>query len=312
MESATDMGIDIVTARFLCFCREAGVDFARSATLGRQYIYVDKLDFEAFLRRSHIYYSSELLDLAFDGRKKEGTDHVFADELFRILGASSLDAIDASDYEGASIIADMNLPIDPKLYGQYTALIDGGTLEHIFNFPVAIDNCMKMLRKGGSFMSIAPANNFFGHGFYQFSSELFYRVFSEENGFKVRHVFLCGEKDFQTWYAIKDPKFLRRRVAHYNNVPTFQLFLAEKISEDAGLKVPPQQSDYSDILWSPQKGAEWTAHGIVRNGFGRTAYRLAIGFIPRRWRHVLRKIKPRVLGSIKAPFRHEDLTPFKP
>ena len=35
------------------------------------------------------------------------------------------------------------------------------------------------------FVRITPANNFFGHGFYQFTPELFFRIFSAANGFEV-------------------------------------------------------------------------------------------------------------------------------
>ena len=69
------------------------------------------------------------------------------------------------------------------LKNKYTLVIDGGCLEHIFNFPVAIKNCMEMLQEGGHFIGITPANNLMGHGFYQFSPELYFRIFSKENGF---------------------------------------------------------------------------------------------------------------------------------
>ena len=78
----------------------------------------------------------------------------------------------------------MNLPIGDDLKRKFSVVIDGGTLEHVFNFPVAIKNCMQMLDVGGHFFVHTMANNFMGHGFYQFSPELFYRVFSPENGFR--------------------------------------------------------------------------------------------------------------------------------
>jgi hypothetical protein len=34
--------------------------------------------------------------------------------------------------------------------------------------------------------AVTPANNQMGHGFYQFSPELFFRVFSQENGYLLR------------------------------------------------------------------------------------------------------------------------------
>ena len=93
-------------------------------------------------------------------------------------------SIDASAYENATMVHDMNLPVGDELKQKFSVVIDGGTLEHVFNFPTAIRNCMEMLKVGGHFFAHTMANNFMGHGFYQFSPELFYRVFSPENGFR--------------------------------------------------------------------------------------------------------------------------------
>ena len=43
-----------------------------------------------------------------------------------------------------------------------------------------------MLTVGGSIFVNTPANNMMGHGFYQFSPELMYRIFAEANGFDPR------------------------------------------------------------------------------------------------------------------------------
>ena len=58
----------------------------------------------------------------------------------------------------------------------------------IFNFPVAIRNLMRMAKVGGQVFLTTPANNFCGHGFYQFSPELAYRIFALENGFEPASV----------------------------------------------------------------------------------------------------------------------------
>ena len=55
-------------------------------------------------------------------------------------------------------------------------VIDGGLLEHVFDFPTAIRNCMRMVRQGGHLILNLPVNNFPGHGFYRFSPELVFRV----------------------------------------------------------------------------------------------------------------------------------------
>lgn len=70
----------------------------------------------------------------------------------------------------------MNREIPGDFIEKYSMVLDGGSLEHVFNFPVAVRNCMQMLQVGGHYLAITPANNFMGHGFYQFSPELYFSI----------------------------------------------------------------------------------------------------------------------------------------
>ena len=62
-------------------------------------------------------------------------------------------------------------------------VVDGGTLEHVFDYPTALRNAMRMVRVGGHLILNAPVNNFPGHGFYQISPELFFRCFHDNSAF---------------------------------------------------------------------------------------------------------------------------------
>src|SRR5690606_18138908 len=117
--------------------------------------------------------------------------HDYADDFLRdALGARELDVMDYSAYEGAAVIHDLNQPVPGALHERFDAVIDGGALEHIFNFPVALSNLMNMTKPGGRVFLFLPANNLCGHGFYQFSPELMFRVFTEANGFETERVTL--------------------------------------------------------------------------------------------------------------------------
>ncbi len=98
------------------------------------------------------------------------------------MGATRIESIDKADYEEATILHDMNQPVPDQLKGSFSLVFESGTLEHVFNFPQSIKNCMEMVRVGGHFVGITIANNLMGHGFYQFSPELYYRVLSPEMG----------------------------------------------------------------------------------------------------------------------------------
>ena len=108
--------------------------------------------------------------------------------------ATKIDSIDNSEFEGANIIHNLNEPINESRAGTYDLIIDGGTLEHVFNLPIALGNISSLLKIGGRILHFNPSNNYMGHGFYQFSPELFASFYSGKNGFVDTKVFLFDPK----------------------------------------------------------------------------------------------------------------------
>ena len=191
---------------------------------------------------------------------KEISDVKFTDEysepLFEILGAEKTDSMDFSSYENATILHDLNLPIPDELKNKYSVVIDGGTIEHVFNFPVAIKNCMEALKTGGHYIGISPANNQMGHGFYQFSPELYYRIFCDSNGFKIKKMFINISTGTDIhWYEVADPAIVNNRVMLVNNLPVSLLIIAEKIAEKNIFETIPQQVDYTNT---------WNSHTSIK------------------------------------------------
>src|SRR5471030_3210286 len=200
------MGIDRHFAEFLLIARDKGVNFDRVATLGRLNLFVDYRSLETLFREHGIPAKDE------DIRAVRTGSGGYSETFLQYLGAKECISIDASSYENASVVHDMNRPIGDDLKKKFSVVIDGGTLEHVFNFPVAIQNCMEMLKVGGHFFTHTMANNFMGHGFYQFSPELFYRVFSPENGFRMhRAVMFESRIGKPRWYEAADPQQVGER-----------------------------------------------------------------------------------------------------
>jgi hypothetical protein len=232
------MGINTNTLRFLLHAKATGVDYTKTATLGRLRFRLS-VDTLCEVMRSEFSYDIE--------RKAIETIHkeVFADGLLKCLGAREVHSFDYSDYEGATHTHDFNHPIAGRYAGQYTALIDGGTLEHIFNFPVAIENCMQMLKLGGHYCGFSPTNNQMGHGFYQFSPELFFRIFCRENGFRVEHIVFYEGKETKQWFRVADPRDVnKKRPSLANSTPTYLGILASRVADCPIFAKPPQQSAY--------------------------------------------------------------------
>lgn len=228
------MGIDIHTAQFLASVRRKGIPLGRTITLGRQAVYMPKE-----------VYKSRLTPLGLGPAKWP-----YADDLFAGLGATTLDIMDASNYEGANVIWNMNQPIEAALKESYDCVFDGGTLEHIFNFPIALKNCMQMVKVGGHLIIATMMNNWAGHGFYQFSPELFYNAVSSENGFAPLKAFLVHQG---RWYSIANPKVVHKRVELLSKDRVTLFFLAKRQECKQVFASWPQQTDYS-ALWSQVGG----------------------------------------------------------
>jgi hypothetical protein len=177
----------------------------------------------------------------------------YADDFFRtVLKFDAVESIDFSDTEGATIIHDLSQNLPSKLKGRFDLAVDGGTLEHIFNYPAAVANLMRLVKVGGIAYTNGPCNNLCGHGFYQFSPDLMYRVFSIANGFEI--LFVRLEKTryepvvLTTWhpvYEVKDPREAGTRVKLVTAVPVQIQAMARRINDCEPFETPMIQSDYA-------------------------------------------------------------------
>ncbi len=258
------MGLSIDSTKFLTLARKAGVRFDETLTLGRQHMLVGPERLVAILQQYGIWPPPEGAAEFLKAAKTSWRFDVFA----RALGAKKISSCDASAYEGASLVHDLNQPVPVEWEEKFDVIFDGGTLEHIFNFPVAIANCMKMVKTGGHFITCTPANNLCGHGFYQFSPELFYRVLSPENGFQIQRMVglvnsvgmasLAGVKyPFAIdgpWYEVRDPAVVGERIMLINNKSALLMILAKKIFRENIFAKTPQQSDYV-VQWQQATGS---------------------------------------------------------
>lgn len=281
------LGIDLNSMRLLFYSRDRGVSFERTATIGRQGVYMKPADVRAILGENGVGASDPR------ARKLITRETNFAEPLFEVLGASSVESFDASDYEGATHCIDMNKPLPEQFRNRYTAVVDAGTLEHVFNFPVAIANCMAMTEVGGHFICASPMNNFGGHGFYQFSLELYFRVFSAENGFEMEKMFACEGNRGATWYEVLDPKEVGGRMDFVNSIPTIFMMIARKVRDVTPFAEAPQQSDYVAI-WTPGDSQRSQKKGIVYSAYSSLppSLRAAARNARDRYRALQRKLSP--------------------
>lgn len=241
------MGVNAPSAARLARAKQEGAVFTDTVTVGRMGLAVPEVELAAIARTLDLD-PAIAPDLARDK---------FADRFFRlVLGAQSVQSIDYSPYQHASIMHDMNVPVPEELHECCDALYDGGAMEHIFDVKQVMANYMAMVRPGGRIFINVPANNLFGHGFYQFSSEFFYRVFDASNGFVVRDM-LAIEAPFtsvetgQGWRCFKtpDPAVVGTRIRLVSDKPLMLFVSAERTERVTPFAQLPVQSDYK-VRWN--------------------------------------------------------------
>jgi SAM-dependent methyltransferase len=232
------MGLDINAVQFLISAHKSGIQFGRTVMLGRQ----------STIAADTVSTMLERDGLAAAKFREASKTCDYAEPLFEALGATQVETMDNSAFEGAKLIHDLNQPIPSGWKEQFDVVCDGGTLEHVFNFPIALRNVMELLRPGGRLFIHTCANNCCGHGFYQFSPELFYRALSPENGFEVERMIIHRPGPYGRWHEVSDPEKIRERVELITFMPMLMLVQARRVKVVPIFAREPQQSDYS-VMW---------------------------------------------------------------
>jgi SAM-dependent methyltransferase len=287
------LGIDIHNLNLLAHAKDLGVSYERTIAIGRQALFIE--DFELEQHR-------QLRRLPVLSPAPASGPRYFEPLMKEWLGAGVADSVDASPYENAPLIHDMNLPwpASSEALGRYDAVLDFGCLEHVFNFPNAWRNCVDLCRVGGHVFHSLPANNLSGHGFYQFSPELFFNLYQPKNGFELRGLWFAMKADRLHWWKVANPMDLKRRVNLCNSHEVYMLVLAKKLREPGELPAP-QQSDYAQDEWlkAPSTGPA-KASGGARKAVVQQLVKLGLIDTMRSMRERVRVVRQSGL-SLPAP-----------
>lgn len=264
------MGLDYHGAAMVALAWQQKMPMRTVLTLGRQ----DSILSDAWCNRLKATYGAPVEGLDY---RKEPYGEVF----FQRLGAERVESLDMSSYQHCTICRDLNEPPPDERVEGYDLVYDGGTLEHVFNFPNAIANCMSLVKVGGHFMTSTPANDWLGHGFYQFSPELFFRVLSPENGFEVVRIFLAEDPDGPgRLFRVQDPAESGARTLLKTRKPLLVLVWARKVAEVKPFQKWPQQSDYS-ARWKAPEG-EQAVRRVASTGLKASVRKLVGKVVPQR------------------------------
>jgi len=190
---------------------------------------------------------SQKPDLARDG--------FLSDEfLFSALGFSENKAMDASPYEGADYLLDMNVAETPEEHRErWDVIFDGGLVEHVFNVPNALAHIGRMLKVGGRIVHIQVSSNHIDHGFYMFSPTLFWDYYTA-NGYEINvcQVFRYHRDSmYDGKWAVSDyiPGGLSRVSMGGLDNGMYGIILIATKKPHSTFDVVPQQGKYANVMW---------------------------------------------------------------
>lgn len=225
------MGISDKGAIFLKYCLSS-VEVYNIATIGRQ----------------SCIFSKEYERLNHNGKEYNS---LFAEKMLKDLySVKSVDSFDYSPYENCSVVHDFNTPIPISFHQSYDVVLDAGTLEHVFDVKTAFNNVAMLTRVGGQIIHILPTNEHSGHGFYQFSAEFFFSLYSEGFGFSNTEVFASREGSNDVpFYKVSRPSGISRVEINSKSFPDIDYLYVKTKRSGSGLQINkvPQQSDYWTI-----------------------------------------------------------------
>lgn len=232
-------------------------------TLGNQDLFASEADLRAMFAAAGLTprepaevlpHSSPVLR-AFFGEKSR--DYMHARVFFDMLGLDGYADIDQFPDDQPVIRHDLNEPVPDDLHGRFGLVLDGGTIEHVFDIAQALRNVVAMTRVGGCVVQLNPLWHP-DHGFYSLNPCLFYDFFGA-CGFEDATCFIlqgdlrdvlapqpCFEYHPGMEYEhLLDPArtpvvcFAARKVADVAPVNPTQGVYRRRPSEGAPLDIPP-------------------------------------------------------------------------
>ncbi|MFT6778867.1 MAG: SAM-dependent methyltransferase [Paraglaciecola sp.] len=132
----------------------------------------------------------------------------YCENFLKDIGATSVESLDFSDFEGASHIYNLNDSFandnnTKHLKEAFDLVLDFGTSEHVFQPGLSIANSLFMLKPGGRLILNLPITGFLEHGFYQFCPNIFHQIKSENLTLERLYILEPYKTPLQIWDGLK-------------------------------------------------------------------------------------------------------------
>jgi SAM-dependent methyltransferase len=249
------MGIAKGAYRLLLDEKKKGVLKGESVLqLGRQCILFDAKALYKYAAKHGVALDSIEPQLSFEAYyKKRG--YIDDITLFKSLGFKQVHSLDYSDFEGADIIWDLNQPIPEKYWGRFDLIYDGGTAEHVFDFPQVLKNIHLLLKPGGIVIHASPSNNHVDHGFYMYSPQVYFEYY-DVNRYRIvtSQIIEYSPNSKKSWsiYAYQPGVLDKLSYGNFGKKMLLIHLVAKKVAISTS-GVVPQQGSYLRAWHGQQK-----------------------------------------------------------
>lgn len=245
--------------KLLKIAKVNGIQEKSLAMMGKQDININFKEFMNTIKNMGIKYDDVMADSIMQ------SEHIDAFDFFRMFGFGKVSAVDYSEYEGADIVFDLNSDLPDELNESFDYIINGGTLEHVFDIKKAVINMSKMLKCGGIIMHTSPAVGWVNHGFYSISPT-FFQDFYSVNGFEIENMeFECMisgndscprtffSEDLRVFHNLRDMSDYIKVLQQVRDVEKIILITIARRTADTQEFVNPIQGFYKKMFDSNNK-----------------------------------------------------------
>ena len=179
-----------------------------------------------------------------------GAEPVSDRELFETLGLHGYEALDRFGIKGATILRDLAAPLSAELHGRFGLVLDGGTLEHVYDIAAALRNVTQLVAPGGVVVHVSPVSGWENHGFYMPQPKLLEQTY-RNNGFsdiRAHLVHLSRDGDLREARIVRDVATDGPFATDSARELTLMVLLARRREHDAGFREPVDTHQLRDDL----------------------------------------------------------------
>jgi SAM-dependent methyltransferase len=270
MTEGVAMGVAKSAAKILLAEAKARPFHGSALLLGRQFVTLSERDLREAAQSFGVRLQPTEVKLS-QFPELAAQEYLSDRSLFELLGFSQVQAMDASEYEDADFIHDLNdANVPSELIGAFDFILDSGTIEHIFHLPNVMLALFRMLKPGGRIVHITPSSNYLDHGLYMFSPTWFADFYSANQW----TIHTLGVVRHSPWPSVHPWEVYAYRPGAFTQFGGLDdsmyaiLCIVEKGPEATGDRIP-QQGEYVRDRWqttpsAPGKGKATSVKQQVR------------------------------------------------